>query len=51
MKGKINIRKVSFINPLALRMAKTPLSFGRSECKRVKELCVAECLVLQTFDH
>ena len=24
------------INPIALRMAKTPLSFGHSECNRVK---------------
>ena len=24
-------------NPFALRMAKTPWSFGRSECKRVKQ--------------
>ena len=26
----------SHINPIALRMAKTPLSFGHSECNRVK---------------
>ena len=25
------------INPIALKMAKTPYSFGHSECSRVKE--------------
>ena len=25
------------LNPIALRMAKTPLSFGHSECNRVKK--------------
>ena len=27
------------VNPIALRMAKTLLSFGHSECNRVKEGC------------
>ena len=27
-----------FVNPFALRMAKTQKSFGHSECKRVKAL-------------
>ena len=27
------------INPIALRMAKTPLSFDHSECNRVKNKC------------
>ena len=25
-----------YINPITLRLAKTPLGFGQSECKRVK---------------
>ena len=27
---------LKMFNPIALKMAKTPLSFGRSECSRVK---------------
>ena len=27
----------STLDPIALRMVKTPLSFGRSECNRVKK--------------
>ena len=30
-------RKVCVFNPIALRMAKTPLSFGHYECNRVNE--------------
>ena len=33
----ILIAVVSVLNPIALRTAKTPLSFGHSECNRFKE--------------
>ena len=34
--------ELSFINPIALRTAKTPWSFGRSECNRVMKGCKNE---------
>ena len=34
------------VNPIALRMAKTPWSFGRSECNRVKQAtCVKQACI------
>ena len=36
MKMKLKQLILSYFNPIALRMAKTPLSFGCSECKRLK---------------
>ena len=32
---------LSSFNPIALRMAKTLWSFGRSECSRIKNLVIA----------
>ena len=32
------------LNPVALRMAKTPLSFGHSECNRVKARTIICCV-------
>ena len=36
-------KQESDVNPTALRTAKTPLSFGSSECSRVKGLHVDYC--------
>ena len=30
----------TYINPIALRMTKTPLSFGRSKCNKVKQYII-----------
>ena len=34
----LNIEHFDFFNPFALRRAKTPLSFGLSECKRMSNI-------------
>ena len=41
---------LEIINPIALRMAKTLWSFGRSECNRVKVvICVHAHLIFTIF--
>ena len=37
----LNVQISIDINPIALRMAKTPLSFGHSECNRAKQVYYA----------
>ena len=39
------------INPIALRMSKTPLSFGRSESNRVKGGVTIVCAVYKNKNH
>ena len=37
-------------NPIALKMAKTPLSFGHSECSRVNEKAIRRQIKLLSLE-
>ena len=45
----VQVIKESILNPIAVRMAKTPWSFGRHECSRVKHMHKAKLIFLKTY--